>query len=46
MAQRLGFEVTLVDCGSQNLKITFPEDVVLAEAIIKSREAANTEAEK
>ena len=44
MAQRLGFAVTLVDCGSQNLKITYPEDVVLAEAIIKSRETAGTEA--
>ena len=38
MAERLGFAVTLVDCGSQNLKITYPEDVILAEAIIKSRE--------
>ena len=38
MAERLGFDVTLVDCGSQNLKITYPEDVILAEAIIRSRE--------
>lgn len=38
MAERLGFEVALVDCGSQNLKITYPEDVILAEAIINSRE--------
>ena len=38
MAERLGFSVTLVDCGTQNLKITYPEDVILAEAIIKSRE--------
>lgn len=38
MAERLGFEVALVDCGSQNLKITYPEDVILAEAIIRSRE--------
>ena len=37
MAERLGFEVTLVDCGSQNIKITYPEDVFLAEAILKSR---------
>ena len=44
MAERLGFAVELVDCGSQNLKITYPEDVILAEAIIKSREAAKTEA--
>lgn len=46
MAQRLGFEVELVDCGSQNLKITYPEDVILAEAIIKSREEAMTEGKK
>ena len=46
MAQRLGFDVTLVDCGSQNLKITYPEDVILAEAIIKSREEAMTEGKK
>lgn len=38
MAERLGFSVTLVDCGSQNLKITYREDVILAEAIIASRQ--------
>lgn len=37
MAERLGFPVTLVDCGTQNLKITFREDVILAQAILASR---------
>ena len=46
MAERLGFEVALVDCGSQNLKITYPEDVILAEAIIKARESADKEVER
>lgn len=41
MAERLGFSVTLVDCGSQNLKITYKEDVILAEAIIASRQGDN-----
>lgn len=38
MAERLGFKIKLVECGSQNLKITFPEDIEIAEAILKSRE--------
>lgn len=38
MAERLGFKIKLVECGSQNIKITYPEDIVLAEAILKSRE--------
>lgn len=39
MAERLGFRIKLVDCGSQNLKITFPEDMIIAEAILRSRGA-------
>lgn len=38
MAERLGFKIKLVECGSQNLKITYPEDIEIAEAILKSRE--------
>ncbi|MBO7404735.1 MAG: 2-C-methyl-D-erythritol 4-phosphate cytidylyltransferase, partial [Clostridia bacterium] len=38
--ERLGFTVRLVDCGPTNIKITYPADVVMAEAILKSREAA------
>lgn len=38
MAERLGFKIKLVECGFQNLKITYPEDIEIAEAILKSRE--------
>ncbi|MBQ3708764.1 MAG: 2-C-methyl-D-erythritol 4-phosphate cytidylyltransferase [Clostridia bacterium] len=40
LCERLGFPVRLVDCGPTNIKITYPDDVVIAEAILKSREAA------
>lgn len=39
LCERLGFPVHLVDCGPTNMKITYPADVVIAEAILKSREA-------
>ena len=39
LCERLGFPVRLVDCGPTNIKITYPADVVIAEAILKSREA-------
>ncbi len=38
LAERLGFKVHLVDCGSENLKITLPIDVAIAEAILRARE--------
>ena len=38
LCERLGFKVKLVDCGKTNIKITYPEDVIFAEAILKSRE--------
>lgn len=37
LCERLGFSVRLVDCGRTNLKITYPEDVVIAEAILDAR---------
>jgi len=37
MAERLGFKIKLVDCGTQNIKITYAEDMLIAEAILKSR---------
>ncbi len=40
LCERLGFKVKLVDCGKTNMKITYPEDIVIAEAILKYREAA------
>lgn len=35
LVETLGFEVTPVNCGKNNMKITFEEDVPLAEAILK-----------
>lgn len=37
LAERLGFAVQLVDCGKTNIKITYPEDIIIAEAILASR---------
>ncbi len=37
LAERLGFKVRLVDCGSENIKITVPMDVTIAEAILRAR---------
>ena len=39
LVERLGHPVKLVDCGKLNMKITFPEDIPLAETILKEREA-------
>lgn len=38
LVERLGFKVHLVDCGHENLKITYPSDRAAAEAILRSRE--------
>lgn len=37
LCERLGFKVKLVECGRSNIKLTCPEDLLLAEAIIASR---------
>ena len=37
MAEHAGFAVKLVDTGKENMKITTPEDVYIAEAILKMR---------
>ena len=37
LCERLGFKVKLVDVGKTNMKITYPEDVIIAEAILKYR---------
>lgn len=37
LVERLGFKVQLVDCGSENIKITVPMDVTIAEAILRAR---------
>ncbi len=38
IVEHAGFTVKLVDCGYSNIKITSPEDLIFAEAIIKNRE--------
>ncbi len=38
LCERLGFPVRLVDCGPFNIKITYPRDVRLAEAILAVRD--------
>ncbi|MBR2381100.1 MAG: 2-C-methyl-D-erythritol 4-phosphate cytidylyltransferase [Clostridia bacterium] len=40
LVENLGARIKLVECGRNNLKITTPEDVPTALAIIKSREEA------
>ncbi|MBQ8401213.1 MAG: 2-C-methyl-D-erythritol 4-phosphate cytidylyltransferase [Clostridia bacterium] len=37
LVERLGFKVKLVDCGWENLKITYPEDVYRARLILEMR---------
>lgn len=39
LMEHAGFNVTVVDCGRENIKLTEPTDVLIAEAIIKKREA-------
>lgn len=38
LCERLGFSVKLVDTGRFNLKVTYPEDVMMAEMILDIRE--------
>lgn len=38
LCERLGFEVKLVECGRENIKLTNPDDLKLCEAIIAYRE--------
>ncbi|MBO5670968.1 MAG: 2-C-methyl-D-erythritol 4-phosphate cytidylyltransferase, partial [Clostridia bacterium] len=41
LVERIGFKVKMVECGSENLKITVPMDVKMAEAILSAREEEN-----
>jgi len=38
LIERLPYPVKLVDCGKDNIKITEPRDMRLAEFILKERE--------
>ena len=46
LCEHVGFPVHLVDCGPMNLKITYPEDTVIAEGILAYRERAAAEGAK
>ncbi len=37
LCERLGFKIIPVDCGTENLKLTSPEDIYRAEEILKRR---------
>ncbi len=43
LAERLGFKVQLVECGKTNMKITYPEDIIIAEAILAHRKKKKEE---
>ena len=38
LMEHAGFNVTVVDCGRENIKLTEPVDLLIAEAILKQRE--------
>ncbi|NLW73733.1 MAG: 2-C-methyl-D-erythritol 4-phosphate cytidylyltransferase [Clostridiales bacterium] len=44
LVERIQNPVRLVDCGRENIKITTPEDIILAEAILIAREKAKNPA--
>ena len=46
LCEHVGFKVRLVDCGPLNIKITYPRDVLLAEAILAARKAEKTDGEE
>jgi len=37
LAERLGFKIKLVDCGEDNIKMTHPEDMYIAQSILERR---------
>jgi 2-C-methyl-D-erythritol 4-phosphate cytidylyltransferase len=37
LAERLGFKIRLVDCGGDNIKMTLPEDMYIAQSILERR---------
>ncbi|MBR6051328.1 MAG: 2-C-methyl-D-erythritol 4-phosphate cytidylyltransferase [Clostridia bacterium] len=41
LVETLGFKVAVFDCGYENIKITTPKDVAVAEAIIEKRRGEN-----
>lgn len=49
MAERLGFTVKMVECGGDNIKLTGPEDLAVAEGILsrrRSRDASDMDGDQ
>ena len=46
LVEAVGYQVTLVDCGNENIKITTPSDVYMAHAILSRRSDEAKEASK
>lgn len=43
LVENIGYKIKLTDCGSENIKITYPEDFDIAEAILAYREKKKSE---
>lgn len=41
LCEHAGFKVKIVESGRTNIKITYPEDIIVAEAILRSRKETN-----
>ncbi|MBQ7500501.1 MAG: 2-C-methyl-D-erythritol 4-phosphate cytidylyltransferase [Clostridia bacterium] len=41
LVERAGFRVRLTDCGYGNIKLTTPEDIAIAEALLRSKTEVN-----
>lgn len=39
LVENIGFKIYLTDCGGENIKLTYPVDFAVAEAILKFRES-------
>jgi len=45
LAEHLGFKVKLLDCGSENIKLTYPEDEIRIKQILERRKQKGSDAE-
>ncbi len=43
LAEHIGYAVKLVDCGHENIKITTPSDLAIAEVVLRQREKKDRE---
>ena len=40
LVEHLGYQIKMVECGRENIKITKPEDIAFASALARAREKA------